>query len=87
LSLDEVYLDVSENKTGLPIPMQVARTIRDQIPLELTASAGVAPNEWDFVTVSRDEEHAWDPRGWLAKTERVLPHKPQQRVLSLRTQM
>jgi hypothetical protein len=28
----------------------------------------VAANEWDFVNLSRDEEHAWDPRGSLAKT-------------------
>ena len=48
LSLDEAYLDVSENKTGLPTATLVARTIREQIRLELnlTASAGVAPNKF-----------------------------------------
>jgi DNA polymerase-4 len=48
LSLDEAYLDVSENKTGLPTATQVARTIRKQIrsELSLTASAGVAPNKF-----------------------------------------
>jgi DNA polymerase-4 len=48
LSLDEAYLDVSENKTGLPTATQVARTIREQIrtELKLTASAGVAPNKF-----------------------------------------
>jgi len=48
LSLDEAYLDVSENKMGLPTATQVARTIRDQIRVELnlTASAGVAPNKF-----------------------------------------
>jgi len=48
LSLDEAYLDVSENKTGLPTATQVARTIREQIRMELhlTASAGVAPNKF-----------------------------------------
>jgi len=48
LSLDEAYLDVSENKTGLPTATQVARTIREQIRTEvgLTASAGVAPNKF-----------------------------------------
>jgi len=48
LSLDEAYLDVSENKTGLPTATQVARTIREQIRSELglTASAGVAPNKF-----------------------------------------
>ena len=48
LSLDEAYLDVSDNKTGLPTATQVARTIRQQIreELNLTASAGVAPNKF-----------------------------------------
>jgi DNA polymerase-4 len=48
LSLDEAYLDVSENKTDLPTATQVARTIREQIrtELNLVASAGVAPNKF-----------------------------------------
>jgi len=48
LSLDEAYLDVSENKTGLSTATQVARAIREQIRMELslTASAGVAPNKF-----------------------------------------
>src|SRR5438105_5056707 len=48
LSLDEAYLDVTENKTGLLTATQVARTIREQIraELNLTASAGVAPNKF-----------------------------------------
>jgi DNA polymerase-4 len=48
LSLDEAYLDVCENKTGIPTATQVARTIRQQIreQLGLTASAGVAPNKF-----------------------------------------
>src|SRR5947209_117074 len=48
LSLDEAYLDVTENKTGLPTATLVARTIREQIrqELKLTASAGVAPNKF-----------------------------------------
>ena len=48
LSLDEAYLDVTENKTGLPTATMVARTIRQQIreELNLTASAGVAPNKF-----------------------------------------
>jgi DNA polymerase-4 len=48
LSLDEAYLDVSENKTGLLTATLVARTIREQIrtELRLTASAGVAPNKF-----------------------------------------
>ena len=35
LSLDEAYLDVTANKTGLPTATQVARTIREQIRTEL----------------------------------------------------
>ena len=48
LSLDEAYLDATENKIGLPTATLVARTIREQIreELNLTASAGVAPNKF-----------------------------------------
>ena len=48
LSLDEAYLDVTENKTGLPTATRVAIKIREQIrqELNLTASAGVAPNKF-----------------------------------------
>src|SRR5579859_1324101 len=48
LSLDEAYLDLTENKTGLPTATRVASTIREQIrkELNLTASAGVAPNKF-----------------------------------------
>src|ERR1700760_2656381 len=48
LSLDEAYLDVTENKTGLPTATLVAKSIRQQIreELNLTASAGIAPNKF-----------------------------------------
>jgi DNA polymerase-4 len=48
LSLDEAYLDVTENKTGLTTATRVAKAIRQQIldELQLTASAGVAPNKF-----------------------------------------
>jgi DNA polymerase-4 len=48
LSLDEAYLDVTENKTGLSTATRVARELRAQIreELNLTASAGVAPNKF-----------------------------------------
>ena len=48
LSLDEAYLDVTENKMGSRTATIVARTIREQIrqELNLTASAGVAPNKF-----------------------------------------
>src|SRR5215467_10755052 len=48
VSLDEAYLDVTENKVGLPTATRVARAIREQIreEIHLTASAGVAPNKF-----------------------------------------
>jgi len=48
LSLDEAYLDVTNNKTGLPSATHVARMIREQIrqELQLTASAGIAANKF-----------------------------------------
>ncbi len=48
LSLDEAYLDVTENKAGLPTATKVAKAIRLAIraELQLTASAGVAPNKF-----------------------------------------
>lgn len=48
LSLDEAYLDVSENKLGLDSATAVATAIRAAIreQTQLTASAGVAPNKF-----------------------------------------
>jgi len=48
VSLDEAYLDVTENKAGLPTATRVAVAIRQQIreELRLTVSAGVAPNKF-----------------------------------------
>jgi DNA polymerase IV len=48
LSLDEAYLDVTENRSKLSSATEVARTIREQIrnELNLTASAGVAPSKF-----------------------------------------
>jgi len=48
LSLDEAYLDVSEELTGIPTATETARVIRREIREEtgLTASAGVAPNKF-----------------------------------------
>ena len=48
LSLDEAYLDVTENKNGIVTATKVASAIRQQIreELNLTASAGVAPNKF-----------------------------------------
>lgn len=48
LSLDEAYLDVTENAWGEPLATNVARRLKDEIRAAtgLTASAGVAPNKF-----------------------------------------
>jgi DNA polymerase-4 len=48
LSLDEAYLDVTDNVWGEPLGMTVARRLKDEIrsATALTASAGVAPNKF-----------------------------------------
>jgi DNA polymerase-4 len=48
LSLDEAYLDVTENAWGEPLAVNVARRLKKAIFEEtrLTASAGVAPNKF-----------------------------------------
>lgn len=77
LSLDEAYLDVTENKTGLPTATLVAKTIRQQIweELELRASAGVAPNKF-LAKIASD----WrKPNGLFV----IQPHEVQQFLLAL----
>ncbi len=48
LSLDEAYLDVTENAWGEPLGVTVARRLKAEIHARtgLTASAGVAPNKF-----------------------------------------
>ena len=48
LSLDEAYLDVTENAWHEPLATPVARRLKERIRAEtgLTASAGVAPNKF-----------------------------------------
>ena len=48
LSLDEAYLDVTENAWGLSLGVDVAKRIKARVREEtgLTASAGVAPNKF-----------------------------------------
>lgn len=48
LSLDEAYLDVTENKKGNPSASLIAKEIRDRIwdELELRASAGISVNKF-----------------------------------------
>jgi DNA polymerase-4 len=71
LSLDEAYLDVTENKTDLPTATRVAKTIREQIrdELQLNASAGVAPNKF-LAKIASD----WNkPNGLFV----IQPHQAQ----------
>lgn len=77
LSLDEAYLDVTENKTGLPTATLVAKTIRQQIcdELNLIASAGVAPNKF-LAKIASD----WrKPNGLFV----IQPHEVQAFLLPL----
>ncbi len=77
LSLDEAYLDVTENKAGLPTATLVARAIRQQIreELNLTASAGVAPNKF-LAKIASD----WrKPNGLFV----IQPHEVQHFLLTL----
>jgi len=48
LSLDEAYLDVTDNSFNEPLGVNVARRIKERIKdvTQLTASAGVAPNKF-----------------------------------------
>ncbi|HEV8317555.1 MAG TPA: DNA polymerase IV [Vicinamibacterales bacterium] len=48
LSLDEAYLDVTENAWGEPLATRVARRVKEEVraATSLTASAGVAPNKF-----------------------------------------
>ena len=48
LSLDEAYLDVTENQWGEPLATRVAKRLKARIrdATRLTASAGVAPNKF-----------------------------------------
>jgi DNA polymerase IV len=77
LSLDEAYLDVTTNKTNLPTATLVAKIIRQQIhdELNLTASAGVAPNKF-LAKIASD----WrKPNGLFV----IQPHEAQQFLLAL----
>jgi DNA polymerase-4 len=77
LSLDEAYLDVTENKSGLPTATLVAKTIREQIreELNLTASAGVAPNKF-LAKIASDWKK---PNGLFV----IQPHEAQSFLLPL----
>jgi DNA polymerase IV len=77
LSLDEAYLDVTENKLHLPTATRVAKMIREQIreELNLTASAGVAPNKF-LAKIASDWKK---PNGLFV----IQPHEIQDFLLPL----
>ena len=77
LSLDEAYLDVTENKMHLPTATRVAKMIREQIreELNLTASAGVAPNKF-LAKIASDWKK---PNGLFV----IQPHEVQSFLLPL----
>lgn len=77
LSLDEAYLDVTENKADLPTATRVAKEIRREIydELHLTASAGVAPNKF-LAKIASD----WrKPNGLFV----IQPHEVQDFLMGL----
>ncbi len=69
LSLDEAYLDVTENKLGIRSAIRIAMSIREQIQREtqLTASAGVSYNKF-LAKIASDINK---PNGLKA----ILPHE------------
>jgi DNA polymerase-4 len=77
LSLDEAYLDVTENKMGLPTATRVAKMIREQSyeELHLTASAGVASNKF-LAKIASDWKK---PNGLFV----IQPHEAQGFLLPL----
>jgi DNA polymerase-4 len=82
LSLDEAYLDVTEELTGLPTATEAAQRIREEIREEtrLTASAGVAPNKF-LAKIASD----WrKPDGLFVirphEVERFLPPLPVRKI-------
>ena len=78
LSLDEAYLDVTENKKGIESAIQIAREIKEIIKGEtqLTASAGISVNK--FLAKVASDYHK--PDGLTAilpeNTQRFLDNLP-----------
>jgi DNA polymerase-4 len=71
LSLDEAYLDVTENLTGIALATDIAKDIRARIKQEtgLTASAGVSYNKF-FAKLASDHRK---PDGLFVITPRMGP--------------
>ncbi|MGF9757426.1 DNA polymerase IV [Microvirga sp. 0TCS3.31] len=71
LSLDEAYLDVTENLKGIPYATQIARELRAKILSEtgLTASCGVSFNKF-LAKLASDERK---PNGMFVITPEMAP--------------
>ena len=71
LSLDEAYLDVTENLKGMPSATEIAEEIRARIRAEtgLTASAGVSYNKF-LAKMASDERK---PDGLFVITPKIGP--------------
>jgi DNA polymerase IV len=71
LALDEAYLDVSENRKGIPTATKIAEQIRERIHAEtgLTASAGVSYNKFLAKMASGERK----PDGLFVITPRMGP--------------
>jgi DNA polymerase-4 len=71
LSLDEAYLDVTENKKGIPYATDIAREILKRIHKEigLTASAGVSFNKF----LAKMASDVNKPNGIFVVTPRIAP--------------
>jgi DNA polymerase IV len=71
LSLDEAYLDVTENLKGIPYASQVAREIRARIweGTHLTASAGISFNKF-LAKMASDQKK---PNGQFVITHEMAP--------------
>src|SRR5690606_39311840 len=69
LSLDEAFLDVTQNKKDLKSATHIAKEIRDKIQKEtgLTASAGISVNKF-LAKIARSEERRVGKvcRSWAA---------------------
>jgi DNA polymerase IV len=78
MSLDEAYLDVTENKKNMPIATEIAIEIKKRIKdeLNLTASAGVAPNKM-LAKIASDEKK---PDGMFV----IKPHQIEDFVKNLK---
>jgi nucleotidyltransferase/DNA polymerase involved in DNA repair len=78
VSLDEAYLDVTENIQGIPIATEIATMIRAKILSEtgLTASAGISYNKF-LAKLASDQRNLTDSSSsrlrWVQASFRIWP--------------